>query len=312
MSSPIAPPPPARPPLRGPFRLTIAILVFATLTILKGAMTTSTGSGMAYPDWPLSDGQVMPESSYRTLPGFFEHFHRLAAMATGLLALWLALWMTFARLGDASARRTAWLGGCLVLAQGVLGGVGVLLNTPAFTSAAHGTLAQLTFATFAWLGYQLSERHRVTEPVTTVPPGAGRKLAMFGLVMMVVQTVFGAIARHTNSPHALWTHVGNSFVVFVVATIATAFAQGRLGSAPGIKSTVRWIVLLLMVQICLGFVVLGVRNPKGKMASNVEQLASAATISTHVVIGALLTMLMATLAAHVFRATRAPSQDARA
>lgn len=302
---------PANPPTtpgscRGPFRLCVALLATAAVTVLKGALTTSTGSGMAYPDWPLSDGQVMPESSYTTLPGFFEHFHRVAASATGLLALALALWLHFGRLGSPRARATAWLGGCLVLTQGVVGGLGVLKNLPAATSVTHGTLAQLTFATFAFLAYQLSDRHRATAPVTSVPPGSGRKLALFALAMLVAQTVVGAVARHTNSPHALWTHVGNALVVFLVATIATAFAVGRLGDAPGIKGLSRAIVTLLIVQIALGFVALAVRNPDGKRPENVEQLGAATVISVHVLVGALLTVLVATLAAHVFRATRRP------
>jgi|694.fasta_scaffold72930_2 heme A synthase len=294
---------------RGPFRLCLALLATAAVTVLKGALTTSTGSGMAYPDWPLSDGQVMPASSYTTLPGFFEHFHRVAASATGLLALGLALWLHFGRLGSPRARATAWVGGCLVLTQGVVGGLGVLKNLPAITSVTHGTLAQLTFATFAWLAYQLSDRYRATAPVASVPPGSGRVLALFALGMLVAQTVVGAVARHTNSPHALWTHVGNALVVFLVATIATAFAIGRLGEAPGIKGLSRAIISLMIVQIALGFVALAVRNPDGKRPENVEQLGAATVISIHVLIGALLTVLVATLAAHVFRATRRPGAD---
>ena len=294
---------------RGPFRLCLALLATAAVTVLKGALTTSTGSGMAYPDWPLSDGQVMPASSYTTLPGFFEHFHRVAASATGLLALALALWLHFGRIGALRARATAWIGGCLVLTQGVVGGLGVLKNLPAITSVTHGTLAQLTFATFAWLAYQLSDRYRATAPVTTAPPGSGRALALVALVLLVAQTVVGAVARHTNSPHALWTHVGNALVVFLVATIATAFAVGRLGEAPGIKGLSRAIIGLMIAQIALGFVALAVRNPDGKRPENVEQLGAATVISIHVLIGALLTVLVATLAAHVFRATRRPGAD---
>lgn len=291
--------------LRGPFRLALAMLVVTTLTILKGAMTTSTGSGLAYPDYPLSDGQLLPASSYTTIPGFLEHFHRLFAASAGLLSLSLWLWLHVRRLGDSRVRGWAFGGGCLIFAQGLFGGFGVLLKLPAFTSVTHATLAQLTLATFAFIAYQLSDRYRDTAPLPNVPTGSGRKLAIIALLSLVAQTVFGAIARHTNSPHALWTHVGNAFVVFVIATIATAFAQGRLGDAPGIKSLVRWLVLLLIAQIGLGFVVLGVRNPAGKTKENVEQLGVAFTISMHVVMGALLTVLMATLAAHVFRATRA-------
>ena len=45
---------------RGPFRLAVGVLVVTLLTVVKGAMTTSTGSGLAVPDWPLSYGMVFP------------------------------------------------------------------------------------------------------------------------------------------------------------------------------------------------------------------------------------------------------------
>ena len=64
MSTTFAPTELTAPAARGPLRLAVALLVAITVTILWGALTTSTGSGMAYADWPLSDGQVMPESSY--------------------------------------------------------------------------------------------------------------------------------------------------------------------------------------------------------------------------------------------------------
>lgn len=306
MTSTTATPLPAAPSLRGPFRLAVGVMVAMAATVLKGALTTSTGSGMAYPDWPLSNGQVMPETSYTTVPGFLEHFHRLAAATTGLLALALALWLQLGFAGRVAGRTlaTAWIGGCLILAQGVIGGVGVLKNTPVLTSVTHGTLAQLVFATFALLAYQLTDRYRATAPLPGVAPGTGRRIAVAAVVLVVVQTVLGAIGRHANSGHAIWTHAGHALVVFFVATIATAIAVGKLGAAPGIRTLSRWIVVLLMTQIALGFVVLAVRNPKGKTEANVDELGVAFTISMHVVIGAALTVLLATLAAHVFRCTR--------
>jgi heme a synthase len=291
--------------LRGPFRLAIALLVVTTITILKGAMTTSTGSGLAFADWPLSDGQLMPERSYTTLPGFFEHFHRVFGALAGLLSLSTWAWLQFGSVVS-PARKTAAIGLVLIVVQGVVGGIGVLKSLPAFTSVVHGSLAQLTLATFACLAYQLSDRHRATPPATTVPPGSGRKLLVFAVLVLVVQTVIGGIARHTNSGHALWTHVGNALVVFLVGTIATAYAMGRFAETPGIKGLSRTIVALLIAQIALGFVALGIRNSAGKTPENVANLGTATVISVHVLFGAMLTVLMATLAAHVFRATRAP------
>lgn len=306
MSTTSTPPLPAERLTKGPFWLAIAMVVVTIVTILWGAMTTSTGSGLAFADWPMSDGGLMPERSYTTVPGFLEHFHRVFGAIAGLLALWLALWLSLGKLGDAKARETAWYGGLLILVQGVFGGVGVRLELPVFTSVTHATLAQLTLATFAWSAYQLSGRYRQTPPAEGVAPGTGRKLVMFALGILVVQTIVGAIARHSNSPHALWTHVGNAFVVFLVATIATAFAIGRMGDTPGIRGLARAIVLLLILQIALGFVALAIRNNAGKTPENVANLGTAAVISVHVLFGALLTALMASLAAHVFRATRMP------
>jgi hypothetical protein len=97
--------------------------------------------------------------------------------------------------------------------------------------------------------------------------------------------------------------------VFLVGTIATAFAVGRLGEAPGIKGVARTTVTLLIVQIGLGFVALAIRSAAGKSPENVANLGTAMVISVHVLIGALLTTMMSTLAAHVFRATRAPDRD---
>lgn len=291
---------------RGPCRLAVAMVVVTTVTILWGAMTTSTGSGLAFLDWPTSDGELMPARSLHTLPGFLEHFHRLFGATAGALSLALAIWLQAGRLGSAAARRTAWFGLALIIVQGVVGGVGVLKGLPTVTSVTHGTLAQLTLATFAWSAYQLSARHRHTTPLPNVAPGAGRKLMLLALAVLVVQTVVGALARHTNNAHALWTHVGNSFVVFVVGAIATAFAVGRLGAAPGIKGLARTIVTLLIVQIVLGFVVLAIRNAAGKTPENVANVGTALVISVHVLLGALLTVSTATLAAHVFRATRRP------
>ncbi|MCK5945329.1 MAG: COX15/CtaA family protein [Planctomycetes bacterium] len=296
-------------PLRGPFRLVVVMLGLTVLTILWGALTTSTDSGLAYADWPLSDGQVMPESSYTQLPQFLEHFHRLFASTLGLCALGMWIWLRRTGRGGATATRTAFFAGCLILVQGIIGGTGVLAGLPAVTSVTHGTLAQLIMATFGWLAYLMSDRYRRTAPEPDVAPGAGRGLVVFAVLILVVQTIVGAVARHTNSSHALWTHVGNALVVFLVATIATAFAVGKLRNTPGIKGLSQAIVLLLILQIALGFVALAIRNEAGKAPENIDRLGAAITISFHVLLGALLTTLMAALAAHVYRATRSPGSS---
>src|SRR4029453_3325934 len=68
-----------------------AVLTAAATYVLLflGGLVTSTGSGLAVPDWPLSFGQVMPEMVGGVL---YEHGHRLAASGVGLLTLILSIW----------------------------------------------------------------------------------------------------------------------------------------------------------------------------------------------------------------------------
>ena len=97
------------------------------LLVLAGSLVTSTGSGLAVPDWPTTYGWNMftfPPSKW--VGGiFYEHGHRLIASTVGFLTIILAGWIWFAeprrwmkRLGVAAL--------AAVIAQGVLGGLTVL------------------------------------------------------------------------------------------------------------------------------------------------------------------------------------------
>ena len=59
---------------------TVAVCVF--LLLIAGALVTSTESGLAVPDWPLSYGKVMPPMVGGIL---YEHGHRLVAAAVSTL-----------------------------------------------------------------------------------------------------------------------------------------------------------------------------------------------------------------------------------
>src|SRR5947209_19350715 len=97
----------------------------ATLVLLfLGGLVTSTGSGLAVPDWPLSFGQVFP----RMVGGVrFEHTHRLIAATIGFLTLILAGWLWRDEPRPAVRRLGLWAVAA-VCAQGVLGGVTVLFG----------------------------------------------------------------------------------------------------------------------------------------------------------------------------------------
>src|SRR3954453_12617780 len=90
--------------------------------IFAGAMVTSTGSGLAVPDWPLSYGMLMP----KMVGGiFYEHGHRMIAATVGFLTVIQAIWLQL-REPRRFARILGWCSVGAVIAQGVLGGVTVL------------------------------------------------------------------------------------------------------------------------------------------------------------------------------------------
>ena len=282
----------------GPFRLAVALIGLLMIVVVMGAMTTSTGSGLAFEDWPLSDGGLMPERSLTTLPGFFEHFHRIPAGIAVIMAIGL-VWPGL-RGRASAARRWALAAAVVIVLQALVGGLGVLEGLPLASSVTHGMLAQITLALFAVTAYLLSDRFVRTVPAQDPAARAARKWTGIALVMIIVQTLLGAIARHTTSgsEHALWFHVGNAFVVFLIVIIALGLTA-RLAPIPGVAGLCRGSMALLMMQIVLGFIALLVR--RGKNPENIEYLWRASLISSNVLLGALLTVLMTLLAMHVRR-----------
>src|SRR3954469_18658566 len=116
------------------------------LLLLAGSLVTSTGSGLAVPDWPTTYGWNMftfPPSKW--VGGIlYEHGHRLIASSVGFLTIVLAVWLWMSE----PRRWMKWLGAgavAAVIAQGVLGGLTVMFFLPAPISTAHAGLAEIFF-----------------------------------------------------------------------------------------------------------------------------------------------------------------------
>ena len=72
-------------PVRGVHRLAVLTAAATFLLLFVGGLVTSTGSGLAVPDWPLSFGRFFPPMIGGVL---FEHGHRM--MATPYITLHFA------------------------------------------------------------------------------------------------------------------------------------------------------------------------------------------------------------------------------
>ena len=68
-------------------------LVFTTFVLFAGAFTTSIHAGMAFKDWPLSNGSLNPPGWPEDKNMRAEHSHRLLAESVGFLALGAMVWI---------------------------------------------------------------------------------------------------------------------------------------------------------------------------------------------------------------------------
>ena len=173
------------------------ILVFA------GGLVTSTGSGLAVPDWPLSFGMLFPPMVGGVL---FEHGHRLIAASVGLLVVGLYIWSFFLG-GDADRRRVNGLAGlalAAVVLQGLLGGLTVLMKLPPAVSVAHACLAQaflcLTVAVATMTGRGWERAGVIRESGPGVPL---RVLALATTAAVFMQLILGATMRHLKTGLAI-------------------------------------------------------------------------------------------------------------
>ena len=179
---------------------------FAVLTagctwvlIWVGGLVTSTESGLAVPDWPLSYGMLMPPMVGGI---FYEHGHRMVATFVGLLTAVLAVWLWRAE-SRRWMRRLGVVAVAMVITQGVLGGITVLFLLPTPVSVSHATLAQTFFCLTVFLAFATS---REWKDATEQPDEAGppvRVVAAVATSAVYLQLILGATVRHTGAALAI-------------------------------------------------------------------------------------------------------------
>ena len=127
-------------------------LVWITFLLYAGGFTTSIRAGMAFLDWPLSNGSINPEGWLENEDMLAEHSHRLLGAVMGLLSIGLCATAYLAK-GSQQLKKLGIALVILVVTQGLLGGLRVKLdalnlqidhNLYAQTFAVvHATLAQI-------------------------------------------------------------------------------------------------------------------------------------------------------------------------
>ncbi|HYB92108.1 MAG TPA: COX15/CtaA family protein [Candidatus Binataceae bacterium] len=251
------------------FAILTACATFALIFV--GGLVTSTGSGLAVPDWPLAFGKLVPawEGGIR-----FEFGHRVVAGAVVILTLALMAWTL--RVEPRRWVRNCTLGAlALIIVQAVLGGITVLLELPLPIAVAHAATAQAFFclmvsiAIFTSPGWERAARR--DERPSGLPLAT---LAGITTAVIYVQILVGAVMRHLDAGlvipdfplsygHLLppwWNqYVAVNFAhrcgalavaAMVIWTAVRVLREHR--DEPALRRTALILLVMLAAQVCLG------------------------------------------------------------
>lgn len=233
-------------------RFAVLTAALSLLPIVMGALTTTTDAGMAFPDWPTSDGQNMLTYPWWQSAGakFIEHGHRLAGMLIGFVSIILVA-LTFKSESRIWARRVA-IGILLgVICQGLLGGSRVRMNAEVL-ALIHGNFAAWVFTLMvlfavwtsrSWLSQTRQPVGSDTTRLKRIPP-----VVIVTPIVIMGQYILGGMLRHLHT--ALTEHLVMAFVA--LAFTITSVVVLRRSQHAWLKSTA-WILLLVVAcQFALG------------------------------------------------------------
>lgn len=261
----------------------VAILVL----LFAGGFTTSIRAGMAFLDWPLSNGSLNPNGWLHESDQFAEHSHRLLGMQVGALSFVLMVWIFFVEQRK-FVRRLAVAIFLLVLFQGVLGGLRVLLDplngmqsiwVSRGFAIAHACGAQLILC--LWVFQLVFQSRRGVQAAHFFT--SKRSLGYWATGALVVQLILGAVMRHSDAGLAIptfpklpdgswvpsiwsfevgihWVH--RAWAIGVSAFILAMMIQFWRERERFFKAFSLGILFVLSLQVALGiYVVLTLKNP---------------------------------------------------
>jgi cytochrome c oxidase assembly protein subunit 15 len=284
--------------------------------IYVGALVTSTGSGLAVPDWPLSFGQFFPPMVGGV---FYEHGHRMVAATVGVLTVFLAVWVQL-REPRRWVRRLSLAALGAVVAQGLLGGMTVLMGLPVAVSVAHACLAQAFLCLVVAVAECTAVSWRTATPAVPVTADGrgGLSWLCVGLAVTVyVQLVIAAVMRHTGAGLAIpdfplafgrlvpplastpivvhFLHRVGALLVTVLAVCVAVRVARRQPTTRAVVRPAFFVLGLVGLQISLG-------------ALTVWSRKAVVPTSAHVAVGAAVLATAVVLALRVHRFLPAPAR----
>lgn len=232
-------------------RFAVLTCCVALLPITVGALVTTLKAGMAFADWPTSDGQNMLLypwlSDLRHTDKFVEHGHRLAGVLIGLVGIMLVV-VAFVCEKKPWVRKMAVAILLAVIAQGLLGGMRVRMNEQILAmthSITGGLFFTLTFLFAALTRTASQDESDSTESRLSL---SGLALTTVLPALVLVQYVMGGMFRHLG--RMLHEHLAGAIIVGTIgACVVWMLLRCQQTS---LRRAARYIAAALLVQISLG------------------------------------------------------------
>ena len=227
--------------------LAVVTALVSLAPIGLGSLVTTLGAGMAFPDWPTSDGQGMLAYPWLQSSGdkFVEHGHRLAGMLVGFCTVGLCM---VAWLGKSSSgvRYAVVLVLAGVIVQGLLGGLRVRLDRQV-VAFGHSVFGCLVFVSL-WMVSSATSRHWNQIDKDFVNSKFVWGLAWAYPIVVLTQYVFGGVIRHLGS--MLHAHLAGAALVFLFGC-CVVISSFRM-NFPKVRSRAVLVGVAVFGQILLG------------------------------------------------------------
>lgn len=282
------------------FRLSLATAIATLPLMIVGGHVTTEGYGMAFPDWPTSDGQNMLTYSWfhQAADKYYEHGHRLLGMLVGFLSI--ALVVVAFKVAERKWIRNVCIAvlACVII-QGILGGTRVTENSKGLAMA-HGIFGACVFTLMCFLTMVLGKRWiAISNDPPALPVGYGRRLAITVPLVVLFQYFLGGFLRHFQV--GLHPHMSFAFVALIFVIIE--FRSARKSGVKWLKRPAMGMLHIGIFQVLLGFGAWITKYglPAAGFVATAGSWQQSAFRTAHLITGILFLMTTVLYSVRVFR-----------